>query len=374
MQRDYWFNFVGARMFKLKKCLKLSIYFISFGLFLTIVLELVLDVLQEPTGTTIQIDQYESLQLPAFTICTEKAYKVPTDYVLHSIEQFDKATFSIEDIFENETIQELQSGIHFRMKETYSDLFGKCFTIQVKERVAKLEYTKHIIKFKRDQDLKIFLHEWDDIFWLILGVYPINFEVFKIKMNTFYSYFQIVLQKSETLIVNKPGRETCKNYVNDSYTSCFTKSLADYFRRKSLKCILSYWKILESSQLNVCEETQVNYTEAKEISYQIRTGFKEFLHNQSVGLCPKDCHTVSYNPKVTTFHIGYSESHKDMKTMSFNAYFADNTVKRTEEYFVYNPMNIISAFGGNLGLILGYSLLSLSLMFLDFIFSGNSLT
>ena len=100
MQSDYWFNFVGARMFKLKKCLKLLIYFISFGLFMTIVLELVSDVLQEPTGTTIQIDEYEYLQLPAFTICTEKAYKVPTDYVLHSIEQFDKATFSIEDIFQ----------------------------------------------------------------------------------------------------------------------------------------------------------------------------------------------------------------------------------------------------------------------------------
>ena len=72
-------------MFTLKTCSTAIIYILCFGLFLAIIVELVLDVLKGPTGTTIQIVEHESLQLPAFTVCAEKAYKVPSDHVLHSI-------------------------------------------------------------------------------------------------------------------------------------------------------------------------------------------------------------------------------------------------------------------------------------------------
>ena len=215
------------------------------------------------------------------------------------------------------------------------------------------------------------MHEWEDAFWLILGIFPMPVEMFEVDMTDFYSFFQLVLRKSQKEVVNKIGRSTCQNYdqKNDSYTGCFQKNLVKYFQSKKITCLPSYWESLKPfGNLEVCQGNKYNESTARGIIRSVRNGFKNFLANKADKYCPKDCKTISYNPKVTKFHIGYSLNHGNWTTLTFNAYFADDIVEHTKEYFIFNVGTFLSAIGGNVGLFLGYSVLSVSLWTLNIIF------
>ena len=95
-------------MYKLNLFFKAFAYVISFGLFFITISNLVQDYISESTGTTTVIVQSEKSQLPAFTICTQKAYKTDVIQSIHlTLEDFDAATYALEDIFHNKTIKNL---------------------------------------------------------------------------------------------------------------------------------------------------------------------------------------------------------------------------------------------------------------------------
>ena len=75
--------------------------------------------------------------------------------------------------------------------------------------------------------------------------------------------------------------------------------------------------------------------------------------------CPKPCNEESYNPRLQTF----SESPKIY--VNLYPYYSTTNVKKTKEFFVYDAMTILSSLGGTLGLLLGYSILSMMLTLLD---------
>ena len=77
-------------------------------------------------------------------------------------------------------------------------------------------------------------------------------------------------------------------------------------------------------------------------------------------LCPQPCKEESYNPRLQTF-----KGKTDQPYFTLYAYYSTTKVKRTKEFFVYDAMTILSSLGGTLGLLLGYSILSMMLGLLD---------
>ncbi len=73
---------------------------------------------------------------------------------------------------------------------------------------------------------------------------------------------------------------------------------------------------------------------------------------------------VSYIVKVPTKHHltknnSYAVRLVELDNVELSLYFAQNEVKSTEEFYVYDFFNFLAEVGGTMGLLLGWSLLSL---------------
>ena len=58
---------------------------------------------------------------------------------------------------------------------------------------------------------------------------------------------------------------------------------------------------------------------------------------------------------------------KDKDYLNLMAYYATTIVEKKEEYFLYDLMTLLSSLGGTMGLLLGYSLLSIILSMINFL-------
>ena len=77
--------------------------------------------------------------------------------------------------------------------------------------------------------------------------------------------------------------------------------------------------------------------------------------------CPPLCTKTRYNPEVLNFHRNAEKGTSCDSEYILFMYFTIDPVAITKEYLVYDTMAIISAIGGTLGLLLGYSILSILL-------------
>jgi hypothetical protein len=61
----------------------------------------------------------------------------------------------------------------------------------------------------------------------------------------------------------------------------------------------------------------------------------------------------------------YEFSDKNTEHLRLFVNYASKTVEKKEEYFIYDLMTLASSLGGTLGLLLGYSLLSILLSIIN---------
>ena len=84
------------------------------------------------------------------------------------------------------------------------------------------------------------------------------------------------------------------------------------------------------------------------------------VHDPTKLDCPLPCTQAHFNPVLNTFH---GQEYND--TVPIFPYYSTIIVERKVESFVNTPMTFLSSIGGTMGLILGYSLLSVSLYVID---------
>ena len=92
-----------------------------------------------------------------------------------------------------------------------------------------------------------------------------------------------------------------------------------------------------------------------------------FIENSEQYGCPLPCTVRTFNPLLNTFHNVYEFSDKNTEHLRLFVNYASKTVEKKEEYFIYDLMTLASSLGGTLGLLLGYSLLSISLSIINFL-------
>ena len=130
------------------------------------------------------------------------------------------------------------------------------------------------------------------------------------------------------------------------------------FKIEGVPCLPSFWKNIEGG-FPPCQFN--NIKEFRDLQTKLAKIQEKFIGNSEKHGCPPDCHEIHYNP---TLH--YFEDSVNSETYAhflLQPYFSSFYVEKKEEYFIYDFNAMISDLGGNLGLFLGYSLLSLLLMF-----------
>ena len=80
--------------------------------------------------------------------------------------------------------------------------------------------------------------------------------------------------------------------------------------------------------------------------------------------CPIPCTSHTFNPMLNTFH-NYEFENENPHHIDLYAYYSSPTVEKKEEYFLYDTMTLASSLGGTVGLLLGYSLLSILLFLIN---------
>ena len=170
----------------------------------------------------------------------------------------------------------------------------------------------------------------------------------------------LLLRKSESKIVNKMKRKPCVDNPAETFTQCSMKILPKIFQDNGMNCLMSFWKVLQLySNMTLCN---INQTQINSYKEKIKMIDKQFIQKPEVYGCPLPCTSRLFNPVLNTFH--------DNKTASFVElwiYFVTTTVEKKEEYFLYDTMNLASSLGGSMGLLLGYSLLSILLSLIKFL-------
>jgi hypothetical protein len=79
-------------------------------------------------------------------------------------------SFQMEDIFFQETIDNLKNESKFILRKVRSELLGQCFTVQRREKVGVNVYDTYVLK--RNVDLTLFIHEIGNEFWLLEAIFP----------------------------------------------------------------------------------------------------------------------------------------------------------------------------------------------------------
>lgn len=92
-----------------------------------------------------------------------------------------------------------------------------------------------------------------------------------------------------------------------------------------------------------------------------------FIENSEQYGCPLPCTVRTFNPLLNTFHDVYEFPDEDTEHLRLFVNYASKTVEKKEEYFIYDLMTLASSLGGTLGLLLGYSLLSILLSIINFL-------
>ena len=130
-----------------------------------------------------------------------------------------------------------------------------------------------------------------------------------------------------------------------------------------IHCVIPEWNIFEEFDIPVC--AKLNSTYERVLNHQMSEINRNFIYNKTnPDGCPLPCTLTKYNPTVLNLYSKAmtfeNNKNKDLLYILLIYYTSTKTeIKR--QYFVYDFLTIISAIGGALGLLLGYSFLSIML-------------
>lgn len=128
-------------------------------------------------------------------------------------------------------------------------------------------------------------------------------------------------------------------------------------KMEHVECSASFWKN-KGVDFPLCHLN--NSAEYYNLRSKVLETLADFVGNSEKHGCPIDCDETYYNPTLHYNDALFAD--KELTDFVLRPYYSTFYVEKKEEYFTYDIPSLISDVGGNLGLFLGYSLLSLLLM------------
>ena len=312
------------------------------------------------TSTATEIVVNDKLQFPVLTFCPSIAFKNPGYF--YKEEDFVAQVFKKEDLFGEETIQDFLNQSQFIYKETRSELLGLCHTVQFLPAVGQQDWTLKPFWVKRNQDLKVYLHDKDEEFWLWRAIFPVSIETVDLKVNSSPHDLiaDLTLRKSETHYKSR-NEHGCKEYSgNETFTQCAMNQFPAFLRLHNVTCMTATQNFPHLADFPQCEFT--NEKESGAFQSDTANVLRRFINELDDLGCKRTCISTIYSPVVNTFNQGLAGS-KDL--FAIHAYFVSTSVVISREFYVYDSITLLTSVGGTLGLLLGYSVLSMVLFCID---------
>ena len=309
----------------------------------------------------------EKQTLPCFIIRPLAAYK--SRGFFFTDKDFEEKTFKLEDIFWESTITKLKNDSLYVLKELKTLAFGKCFLLCYKVEV-KPQFSEPF-ELKSDKDYIVYILDAGEEFWLTM---PYRFP-YEISFSNLQSRNEDGITKADLTIreveIEERSNEfkPCQSYNqyqsdNEGFIDCSKKSFWSVLKGR-INCTIPGLDMLVDSSSNFmkCKENSEAFATLTLLSDTAR----RFQKDPSQMGCPLPCKRRKYLMHFQYYH-STSVMGKLFRENEFTLYYFYESfiVEERKESLVYDFSTFLVAIGGNLGLCLGFSCLSVGIAILDF--------
>ena len=192
------------------KFLRTITYISCYVVFAVSLITILIKFNQGVTSTSTEVVIHDELKFPIITFCPAIAFK--SKGYFYREEDFKAQVFSKEEIFAPESLLDFANKSQYIYKETRSELLGLCHTLEFLPKLDVQDWTLKPIRVKRGQDLKVFVHDTDEEFWLWRAIFPVSLEAVELKVNSSKNdvIADLLLRKSEFHYISRG--EGCTYY------------------------------------------------------------------------------------------------------------------------------------------------------------------
>ena len=328
------------------------------------------------TGSRIRFWKNKNKTLPCMTICPMPGFKKKGFF--YSEKLLKENSFSLEEIFSPNTSSLFKNSSTFSIKYTTSQQLGQCITvcymIPFPPKLSPL-----IFGINQNLDLKVFIHQKNTDFWMTgFKEFPIDdpSSVF-IESNNSKGFHgaNLNVAEVETTYLSLDEKE-CKPPSEDKYRDFdeFIDCSKEILWKKlppEIDCTVIDMKhiIPKNSTMKEC----ANDTTAESVYFNYGHYLTVFAMNPAGFGCPVPCMQTIY--KLTLEYVHYNNlklpaqySHLD-NYFVFRQQFSTLDVEERIENLDYDLASLLVSAGGNLGLFIGFSCLSVVFEIINFLHS-----
>ena len=318
----------------------------------------------------IKTNDNELKPLPACTICPMSGFKQRGFF--YKKEDAYINTLNLDEIISAADINDTKSLMY---QQPIAQQIGRCFSLYNKTGLRL--YTGFEMFFKTSNDLKVFIHHKGDELWLA-GLQEFPFEVATLHLQITkwqnFSFADIGLKEVRSIFQTKPERP-CVDYSigsedeHELFANCSRASLWKHLP-PNITCTIAdmHQFIPRNSTMKECKNTK----EAENVYWKLVSYLETFISDSNKYGCPVPCRQTSYKVKMEYFHKNnalLSPEYGNLPEGHFTIHssFLTFSVEEKIESLEYDLPNLLVSAGGNLGLFLGFSCLSVMFAIIEWL-------
>ena len=318
------------------------------------------------TGTRVRYSsKAEEKKLPCLTVCPAPGFKVKGFFYQEnsSLEN----SFSFEDVFAEKTILDLKNDSLFSISRPCSQYLGCCFTIC--HLIPYGAKNGPVLFLKTITDLKFFIHKKGSEFWF-MGFnefpYDIPFGMIETSNTKGIAGYMLSIWEYKTTVLSKK-EEPCSESSEQYFIECCLKNIWKNIYKPD-GCIIQEMKRI------VPKDVKMDECQSEDNASDVHYSFSIFLNKFGVMPwifgCPIPCQRETYKFTLESLHKntlkfpGYKPEYQSYHIFAYS--FATLNIEERIESLEYDFGNFLVAAGGNLGLFLGFSCLSVLLVTIEY--------
>ena len=310
----------------------------------------------------------EKKLLPCFTFCPLPPFKTDDLSLSYTRKAYKENTFKLNDVFSDETVKILKNATEFAITETESVILGVCQTICKLQKVEAFDFS-FSLQMRRSWDVNIYFHSKGSELWFLFSpvVLDSQFVTLLTQNDKGLIAADLSISETQTTVLNKKGMP-CRHYTIDvenhnqnvDYLDCQKKKTWSKLRPK-INCTIAGMSSLSDNDFAEMEECKDD-----ESAWHTRAPLSEIavqsLKYPSKFGCDPPCKSISYIFSKLYYHQHSMHKEyyntKDGIFFLLSIYYKTLMVEERTETLIYDVPGLLSAAGGNLGLMLGFSCLS----------------
>ena len=298
----------------------------------------------------------------------------------YKVEDFMNNTIPFNEIISDAIYNETKSLIYY---EPIAQQIGRCFSL--KNHSGYEAFKGPELFFKLNYGLKIIIHDKGVETW-ISGFQVFPFEVatvlLEITKRSDYSLATLSIKEVQTVLHTQPDIP-CIDYDIESdiehelalFSNCCKESLWKNIS-KNISCTIAEIRhiVPKNSEIQECNDSSV----ANDVYWTYANFLDKFVPQPSAYGCPIPCRQNFYQVKLQYFHANnawippqsanYSKGH-----FLLVPFFTSFTSEEKIESLEYDLARLLVSAGGNLGLFLGFSCLSVFFTIIEWVFKKIAL-